>query len=199
MLDEGTPRFGVVYSGHVHQVGNTSPCDKHVGTLDLIDVLYKNVFSWVRLPLSIVGDRDTRLTAGQMRALCRGLSLKLKLSRAYQPQTDGQTEQFDSTLLQMLCCFVSKYPTDWPQRIPAFSHAYHNTVHSATAYTPHQLLFRWCPRGLRAPMFSPDAKPCGDRDIEQRLRDRKSDLKQAQVSMEAARQAMIRAPSCSRH
>jgi hypothetical protein len=168
-------------------------CDKHMSTSGLIDLLYKNVFSWVGLPNSIVGDRDTRLTAGEMRALCRGLCLKLKLSVAYHPQTDGQTEQFNSTLLQMLRCFVGKYHTDWPQHIPALLYAYHNTVHTATGYTPHKLLFGWSPRDLRAPLSCPDAKSCGDRDIEQWLRDRKSELKQAQVSMEVARQAMIRA------
>jgi hypothetical protein len=143
--------------------------------------------------VSHIGDRDSRLTAGEMRALCRGLCLKLKLSCAYHPQTDGQTEQFNSTLLQMLRCFVGKYHTDWPQHIPALLYAYHNTVHSATGFTPHQLLFGWSPQDLRAPLSCPDAKTSGDRDIEQWLRDRKSELKKAQLSMEAARQAMIRA------
>jgi hypothetical protein len=168
------------------------PCDKHMGTEELIDALYQHVFSWIGLPSSIVGDRDTRLTAGQMNALCRGLFMRLKLSTAYHPQTDGQTEQFNSTLLQMLRCFVSKYHTDWSHRIPALLYAYRNTVHSATGYTPHFLLFGWSPRDLRAPLLSPDMR-CGDRDIEQWLRDRKSEFKQAQLSMEAARKAMIRA------
>jgi transposase InsO family protein len=168
------------------------PCDKHMGTEELIDTLYEHVFSWIGLPSSIVGDRDTRLTAGQMNALCRGLCIKLELSTAYHPQTDGQTEQFNSTLLQMLRCFVSKYHTDWQHHIPALLYAYRNNVHSAIGYTPHFLLFGSSPRDLRAPLLSPDMK-CGDRDIEQWLRDRKSEFKQAQLSMEAARNAMIRA------
>ena len=84
------------------------PCDKHMGTQELIDIMYKHVFSWVGLPNSIVGERDTRLTTGQMKALCRGLCIKLKLSTAYHPQTDGQTQQFNSTVLQMLRCFVDR-------------------------------------------------------------------------------------------
>jgi transposase InsO family protein len=83
------------------------PYDKHMGTEEFINALYQHVVSWIGLPSSIVGDRDTRLTAGQLNALCRGLCMKLKLSTAYHPQTDGQTEQFNSTLLQMLRCFVS--------------------------------------------------------------------------------------------
>ena len=71
----------------------------------------------------------------------------MKLSTAYHPQTDGQTEQCNSTLLQMSRGFVQKYHTDWPDHIPALLYAYHNTVHTATGYTPdpHELLFGWSP------------------------------------------------------
>ena len=166
------------------------PCDKHMGTQELIDIMYKHVFSWVGLPNSIVGERDTRLTTGQMKALCRGLCIKLKLSTAYHPQTDGQTQQFNSTVLQMLRCFVDRH-TGWPQHIPALLYAYHNTSHSATGYTPHSPLFGWSPRDLRAPLCT--SATCGDSDIEQRLHDRKPGFKQAQLSLDAARDAMIRA------
>ena len=168
-------------------------------TKQLVDVLFRHVFCWIGLPSSIVGDRDTRLTASQMRELTQHLGLKLQLSVAYHPQTDGQTEQFHSTLLQMLRCFVNQYHSDWAEHIPALLHAYHNTIHSSTGFTPHRLLFGWCPRDLRAPLSS-DAQS-RDPEVEQWLRDRRSELARAQVSMEAARQAMIRAhrASCNAH
>lgn len=43
------------------------PCTKTMNTEELCDVLFQKVFSWIGLPLSILGDRDTRLTAKQMR------------------------------------------------------------------------------------------------------------------------------------
>jgi hypothetical protein len=171
------------------------PCDKHMTTQMLVDTLYTRVFSWVGLPSKIVGDRDSRLTASQMRALVKGLSVKLNLSVAYHPQTDGQTEQFNSTLLQMLRSFVNKYHSDWAECIPALLYAYHNTVHAATGYTPHRLLFGWCPRDLRAPLFS--EFECDAPDIERWLHCRKRELHQAHVTMEHARQAMIRAQKAS--
>jgi hypothetical protein len=36
------------------------PCDKHMTTNKLIDVLWERVFSWIGLPVKIVGDRDSR-------------------------------------------------------------------------------------------------------------------------------------------
>jgi transposase InsO family protein len=167
------------------------PCTKKMNTADLCDCLFEHVFSWVGLPLSIVGDRDSRLTASQIRYLTKFLGLKLKLSTAYHPQTDGETERFHSTLLQMLRCFVSRYQNDWSSHIPAMLYAYHNTVHTATGYTPHMLLFGWSPRDLRAPLAAEEKS--GDKDVDLWLRSRRRAFEKAQVSLEAARAAMIRA------
>jgi hypothetical protein len=43
----------------------------------LIDMLWDKVFSWVGLPVQIIGDRDTRLTADRMRALKLASLLKV--------------------------------------------------------------------------------------------------------------------------
>jgi hypothetical protein len=73
-----------------------------------------------------------------MRSLATYLGLNLKLSTAYHPQTDGESESVHSTLLR---CFANKYYHDWSLRAPAVLCAYHNTVHTATGYTPLLLLF----------------------------------------------------------
>ena len=73
-------------SGWIHIVDRFSkwviciPTNKSMTSTNLCDVLYDRVFSWVGLPESIVGDRDSRLTAGYMRALKDHLKVKLKLS-----------------------------------------------------------------------------------------------------------------------
>jgi transposase InsO family protein len=177
------------------------PCTKFMNTVQLCDVLWKEVFSWVGLPESITGDRDSRLTASQMRALCKFLGMKLKLSVAYHPQTDGTTERFHSTMLQMLRAFVKASQKDWSEHIPALLYAYHNTVHTATGFTPHMLLFGWNPRDIRAPLFSGEHSDpelhSGDADIDAWLRSRAQALRKAQVSLEHARDAMIRAHNAS--
>jgi hypothetical protein len=73
----------------------------------------------------------------------------LKLSCVDHPQTDGQTEQFNSILFQMLRCFVGKYCTYWQQHIPAVQCA----VHAATGATPRRLLLGSHLQDLRAPLF----------------------------------------------
>ena len=85
---------------------------------------------------------------------------------------------------------MNQYQTDWSTHIPALVYAYNNTVHSAKGFTPHPLLFGWCPRDIRAPLQSVAS---GDRDVDVILSRAKTDFEQAGVSLERARQRMIRA------
>ena len=172
------------------------PCPKTMGDKAFVDALYVHFFSWAGLPGRITGDRDTRLTASRMRSLCKGLDLQLKLSVAYHPQTDGQTESFHKTFLSMLRTQVNRYHSDWQEAIPALLYAYHNTVHSATGYTPHLLLFGWTPRDLRAPLSSP-LPASGHADVDAWLARRADHFATAQVRLEHARQSMIRARKAS--
>ena len=74
-------------------------------------------------------------------------------------------------------------------------------THTATGYTPQLVLFGWNPRDLRAPLLSaetvdPDVSS-GDPDVDVWLRSRADALRRAQVSLEHAREAMIRAHKAS--
>ena len=93
----------------------TIPCDKRMGSEDLCEVLYDKVFSWVGLPLKILRDRDTRLRASQMRALHKYLGVRLMMSTAYHPQTDGQSENFHKAFLSVLKALVNKYHSNWEE------------------------------------------------------------------------------------
>jgi transposase InsO family protein len=114
------------------------PTNKGMTCLQLCDTLYKEVFSWVGLPESIVGDRVSRLTASAMRALAKHLQVKLKLSTAYHPQTDGESERFHKTMLQMLRAFVNHHHSD-VVRIPqydTYSYRIHTTLHLVWLESP---------------------------------------------------------------
>jgi hypothetical protein len=54
-------------------------------------------------------------------------------------------------LLSVLRAFVNKYHSNLEECIPSAFCAYHNTEHSATAFTPNQLLFGWTPEDLQIP------------------------------------------------
>jgi transposase InsO family protein len=60
-------------------------------------------------PESIVSDRGPQFVSHFWKEFCRILGIKLKLSTAYHPQTDGQTEIINQYIDQRLRPFVNYY------------------------------------------------------------------------------------------
>ncbi len=51
-----------------------------------------NIFKHHGLPMSIISDRDPRMTSNFWKGLFENLGTKLNFSSAYHPQNDGQSE-----------------------------------------------------------------------------------------------------------
>ncbi len=69
------------------------------------------------MPQVIVSDRDVKFTSAFWKELHRLLGIKLSMSTAYHPQTDGQTERMNRTLEDMLRHFINRNHTDWDQHL----------------------------------------------------------------------------------
>jgi hypothetical protein len=74
-----------------------------------------------------------------MTELNKLLGIKTKLSTAYHPQTDGQTERTNMELEQYLRLFVNHRQTDWADWLPIAEFSYNNKIHSSTKHTPFYL------------------------------------------------------------
>ena len=64
----------------------------------------------------------------------------------YHPQTNGQCEHFNSTLLNMLGTLTPEQKKDWKNHVSAMVHAYNCTKNAATGFSPYYLLFGREPR-----------------------------------------------------
>ena len=62
----------------------------------------------------------------------RMLGIKTKLSTAFHPQMDGQTERMNQELEQYLWFFVDHRQKDWPEWLASAEFAINNKVHSTT-------------------------------------------------------------------
>jgi len=73
-----------------------------------------NVWKLYGLPESIISDRGPQFVAGIMRELNKILGIESKLSTAFHPQTDGQTERVNQELEQYLRMFTNHRQEQWP-------------------------------------------------------------------------------------
>lgn len=87
------------------------------------------------IPINITSDRGVQFTCRFWKSLCEVLGIKLCLSSAYHPQTNGQTERTNQTLEQYLRCFSSFAQDDWTSLLPLAEFAYNNSIHSSIKKT----------------------------------------------------------------
>jgi len=66
-----------------------------------------NVWKLHGLPKSIISDRGPQFAAGLMQELNRILGIESKMSMAFHPQTNGQTERVNQELEQYLKMFIN--------------------------------------------------------------------------------------------
>ena len=75
----------------------------------LAEIYIEQIVRLYGIPSSIVSDRDPRFTSKLWESLQAALGTKLRLSSAYHPQTDGQTEKTIQSLEDLLrACVWSK-------------------------------------------------------------------------------------------
>lgn len=74
------------------------PCTKETDTIKTANILYERVYSKFGLPDINNSDRGPQFVSKAFQALTKLLKIKAKLSTAYHPQTDGQTEQLNQEL-----------------------------------------------------------------------------------------------------
>ena len=78
--------------------------------------------------------------------------VKIKLSSAYHPETDGVSERTNKTIIQMLHYHIERNQNGWVKALPQVRFTIMNTVNVSTGYAPFQLLQGRHPR-LIPPLF----------------------------------------------
>jgi len=81
-----------------------------------------------------------------MRELNKILGIKSKLSMAFHPQTDGQTERVNQELEQYLRMFIDHRQEQWPEWLGTAKFAYNNKAHSSTRTSPFKANYGQDPR-----------------------------------------------------
>jgi len=103
---------------------------------DVADTFLKEVWKLHGLPSEIVSDMDAKFSCEFWESLCKALGLKRRMSKAYHPQTDGQTERTNQVLEGYLRNLINYDQNDWYQMLPLAEYAYNNLKARAHKLTP---------------------------------------------------------------
>ncbi len=105
----------------------------------LVEVIIDVVVRYYGVPESIVTDQGSLFTSKFWSSLCYFLGIKRKLSTAFYPQTNGQTERQNSTMEAYLRAFVNWEQDNWTRLLPMAEFAYNNAKNASTGQTPFEL------------------------------------------------------------
>jgi hypothetical protein len=119
----------------VHYTATTTS----VTAVQLADIFFRDVVRHHGVPTSLISDRDPRFTSNFWRALWSLLGTRLRMSTAYHPQSDGQTERANRTLEETLRAYVNERIDDWDEHLVSAEIAVNNSVQESTGFTPFYL------------------------------------------------------------
>ena len=104
-----------------------------------------DLFGFSRIGIFACGLRDHVITRFASKTLWGKLGTKVLFSTTYHPQTDGQTEVVNRTLSQLLFALIQKNLKSWEECLPFVKFAYNRTVHSATGFSPFEIIYDFNP------------------------------------------------------
>ena len=107
----------------------------------LTELFMNNIVSLHGVPVSIISDRDPRFTSRFWKRLMKELGVRLNLSTAFHPQTDGQSERTIQTLEDMLRSCVLQFKGHWNEHLPLAEFTYNNNYHSSIEMSPYEALY----------------------------------------------------------
>jgi hypothetical protein len=142
------------------------PCMKQVTAKKTTQMFFQNVWVHFGLPKSIISDRDSQFVGSFWSSLWSLMKTKLKKSTTFHPQTDGQTEVVNRTVVHLLRAYCNKHPKLWDDHLHYIQHAYNRAKHSSTQTSPFEACFGYLPKSPLDFIFGKDTAIDGQYDID---------------------------------
>ncbi|RAL60401.1 hypothetical protein DID88_000176 [Monilinia fructigena] len=113
---------------------------------ELADRFVEKVYCLHGTPDNIVSDRGSQFVSEFWKHLSERLSITLKRSSSFHPESDGQTERINAMVEQYLRAFMNFHQDDWYDWLPLAEFALNNTTSETTGISPFFANYGFHPR-----------------------------------------------------
>ena len=138
------------------------PCSKTIGTNGIAQLFFDHVFRCFGLHDTLISDRGPQFASAFAKELTRLLKYDVRLSTAYHPQTDRQTERTNQEVETYLRIFCANNPHQWSKFLTSAEFQHNSVPHSLTKVSPFSLLLGYDPHSYPAlgKTFLPALESC---------------------------------------
>jgi len=110
-----------------------------ITALTTAKALIERIFYQHGAPRCILSDRGSQFTSKLFKHLLERLEVKQKLTTAWHPQCNGQTERANKTLCQIIRGYINDEHDNWEDLLEPIKFAYVNSINSSTNFSPYFL------------------------------------------------------------
>lgn len=177
----------VVFVDRLTKMCHLQPTTNKVTAQDTADIFVDAVVKLHGVPQDTVSDRGPQFAGTFWQSLADRLGFKSKLSSAYHPQTDGQTERTNRVVADTLRHYCDTCQNNWDEHLSTVEFAINNAINASTGQTPFYMNYGYhpnIPASLGSSITNPAAAQMAE-SLASRLARAKRCLQAAQDRMRA--------------
>ena len=128
--------------------GILCPCNKTINANKTMKLYINNVFIQFGLPDTIISDRGPQFASEVFNRIFEAIGVKYKMSTAFHPQMDRQTECYNQELEAYLWIYCAYKPDEWSNKLSLAQFTHNSRMHEALQKSPFELIYRIKPIAL---------------------------------------------------
>ena len=121
------------------------PIHDTIDAADLAELMHTEVELRFGPPSGITSDRDSRITSKFWAEVSYYSMIKRRMSTAFHPQTDGQTEILNKIVENYLRAYVNLEQMNWAKLLPTAAFAYNNSMNHTLRMSPFKAMYGYDP------------------------------------------------------
>lgn len=129
----------LVFVDRLSKMVHIAPTTEEVDTSGLAQLFVDHVIKHHGFPKEVLSDRGSTFVSTMWTEVMRITGTQQKLSSAYHPETDGQTERANRVIQEILRNYVNPTSNDWDTKLSMVEFAMNNAYNASTQSTPFQL------------------------------------------------------------